>query len=270
MSVIATAMKHLMAAGVQGDALLAAVADIEAAILEQAEPKGPSKGALRMRRLRANKASQNVTCNAGEGDEADISVTNRHEASQIVTCAPTGDDLDPSPLSPPSDKEKSPHTPLKEINSPLNPPTPETGERAGEPDGEPNGDDGDDDDREDGETKIARKLPRNWQPKPFGPKSEARAIIEGWGDGRYRRELEKFTSHHRARGNTMKNWQRAWQTWVGNTVEFERNGNGNGRQAGNSGAGEFQELARLAAGAGRPRQDQNLLDYGLLPDAGAF
>uniref|UniRef100_UPI0018D273E4 hypothetical protein n=1 Tax=Blastomonas sp. CCH2-A2 TaxID=1768788 RepID=UPI0018D273E4 len=102
MSIIATAMKHLMVAGVEGDALLAAIADIEAAIIEQAQPKGPSKAALRMRRHRANKASQSVTGDASGGDEG---VTERHKASQSATCDASGDDLDPSPLSPPSDKE---------------------------------------------------------------------------------------------------------------------------------------------------------------------
>lgn len=267
MSIIATAVKHLMAAGVEGDALVAAIADIEAAILDQAEPKGPSKAALRMRRYRANKASQSVTGDASEGEQ---DVTERHNASQSVTCYASGDDLDPSPLSPPSDKEKSPHTPLKEINSPLNPPTPKPGERDDAPAAQLDVDAADEDDREDGETKVARKLPRDWEPKPFGPKTEAGQIVAGWDDGRFRREVEKFTSHHRARGNTMKNWQRAWQTWVGNTVEYGRNGNGNGQQSANSGAGEFQELARLAAGSGRPRHDQDLLNYGLLGNAEGF
>lgn len=266
MSIIATAVKHLMAAGVEGDALVAAIADIEAAILDQAQPKGPSKAALRMRRHRANKASQSVTGDASEGEQG---VTERHKASQNVTCYASGDDLGPSPLFSPLDKETSP-TPPKEINPPYNPPTPETGERAGEPAAKPDVGDADQDDREEGETKIARKLPRDWEPKPFGPKTEAGLIVAGWDDGRFRREVEKFTSRHRAKGSTMKNWQRAWQTWVANTVEFERNGNGNGKQSANSGAGEFQELARLAAGAGRSRHDQDLLDYGLLGNAEGF
>ena len=50
MSVIATALKHLMAAGVSGDALVNAVAEIESAM----QPKR-SSGAERTARWRANR-----------------------------------------------------------------------------------------------------------------------------------------------------------------------------------------------------------------------
>lgn len=56
MSVIAAAVRHLMAAGVTGDALLAAIADLEAEV--RAEPKPRSSGAIRQERYRRNKASQ--------------------------------------------------------------------------------------------------------------------------------------------------------------------------------------------------------------------
>ena len=59
MSVIATAVKHLMAAGVTGDALLAAIEEMEAQV--RAEPKPRSAGAIRQERYRRNKASQSVT-----------------------------------------------------------------------------------------------------------------------------------------------------------------------------------------------------------------
>jgi len=56
MSVIATAVRHLMAAGVTGDALLSAIAEMEAQI--RSEPKARSSGAVRQERYRRNKASQ--------------------------------------------------------------------------------------------------------------------------------------------------------------------------------------------------------------------
>jgi len=56
MSVIATAVRHLMAAGVTGDALLEAIAELEAQV--RAEPKPRSSGAIRQERYRKNKASQ--------------------------------------------------------------------------------------------------------------------------------------------------------------------------------------------------------------------
>ncbi|WPZ05504.1 hypothetical protein [Pelagerythrobacter marinus] len=57
MSVIATAVRHLMAAGVTGEELCAAIAEMEADI--RAEPKPRSAGAIRQQRYRErNKASQ--------------------------------------------------------------------------------------------------------------------------------------------------------------------------------------------------------------------
>lgn len=64
MSVIATAVRHLMAAGVTGEALLDAIAEMEAQI--RAEPKPRSSGAIRQERYRRNKASQSVTCDVSD------------------------------------------------------------------------------------------------------------------------------------------------------------------------------------------------------------
>ena len=63
MSVIATAVRHLLAAGVTGEALVAAIADMEAS---QPEQDTRSTGAKRQQRYRErvaerNEASQNVT-----------------------------------------------------------------------------------------------------------------------------------------------------------------------------------------------------------------
>ena len=67
MSVIATAVKHLIAAGVTGDALVTAIADMESA----ANP-ARSKGAERTARWRerTKQASQSVTVTECDGDEA--------------------------------------------------------------------------------------------------------------------------------------------------------------------------------------------------------
>lgn len=62
MSVIATAVRHLMAAGVTGEALFAAIAELEAEV--RGEPKARSAGAIRQERYRRNKASQTVTSDA--------------------------------------------------------------------------------------------------------------------------------------------------------------------------------------------------------------
>lgn len=92
MSVIASALNHMLAAGMPVDAIVAAVAAMEAEIA--AAPRPRSAGAIRTERYRLNKAShasQSVTC-----DDSDAAVT----------------------LTPSLDKEKSPKPP-KEIN--LNP-----------------------------------------------------------------------------------------------------------------------------------------------------
>lgn len=79
MGVISTALKHLMAAGVTGDALLAAVAEIE-----HSQKPIKSTSATRQARYRdRNKASQSVT-----------SVTNVTDEKKGVSLSP------PSPLSP--------------------------------------------------------------------------------------------------------------------------------------------------------------------------
>jgi hypothetical protein len=67
-SVIATAVRHLMAAGVTGDALLSAIEELEADV--RAEPKPRTPGAIRTERWRRNKASQSVTCDVGDESDA--------------------------------------------------------------------------------------------------------------------------------------------------------------------------------------------------------
>lgn len=60
MGVIATALRHLMAAGVTGDALVTAITEIEAELAATALPGEPqrSSGALRTERYRARKAAE--------------------------------------------------------------------------------------------------------------------------------------------------------------------------------------------------------------------
>ena len=87
MSVIATAVRHMMAAGVTGDALLQAIAEMENAI--RAEPKPRSSGAVRQQRYRENQLNKhNKTSQGVTSDDSDETPP-----------------LSPSPLS-------SPHTPL--------------------------------------------------------------------------------------------------------------------------------------------------------------
>jgi len=106
MTVIATALKHLMAAGVTGDALIAAISEIEAA-LPGAQPieQQRSKAAIRQERYRRNKTSQNVTNGITNVTEDNASVTSDAERN-----------ADPLPL-PPNDLISNPPTPAPESNS---------------------------------------------------------------------------------------------------------------------------------------------------------
>lgn len=107
MSVIATALKHLMAAGVTGDALIEAIAEIEAA-LPGAQPAEPtrSKAAIRQERYRRNKASQNVTNGVTNVTDHNENVTSNAERNG-----------DPLPL-PPNDNNSNPPTPTPENITP--------------------------------------------------------------------------------------------------------------------------------------------------------
>lgn len=68
MTAIATALKHMLAAGMPHDAIVAAVADMEASMpAAQSAERPRSKGALRTaayRERERHKASQSVTCDA--------------------------------------------------------------------------------------------------------------------------------------------------------------------------------------------------------------
>lgn len=101
MSTIATALKHMLAAGMPHDAIVAAVAEMEAAVAAaQPVEKPRSKGAIRTAAWRArHKASQSVTCDDGDvtGDEK------RH--------------IDPLPC-PPKDNNSNPPTHPRDNTTP--------------------------------------------------------------------------------------------------------------------------------------------------------
>ena len=95
-SIIATAVRHLMAAGVTGDALLSAIAEMEAQI--RAEPKPRTSGAIRQERYRRNKSSQSVTC---DGSNA-CDVTS--DAGPSLSPSPNENNSNPHPHTHPNTK----------------------------------------------------------------------------------------------------------------------------------------------------------------------
>ncbi|MBS4048097.1 MAG: hypothetical protein KG075_17255 [Alphaproteobacteria bacterium] len=86
MSVIATAVRHLMAAGVTGDALLSAIAEMEDQIRN--EPKARSSGAIRQERYRRNKASQSSQSVTSDVCNAPLSLPPNENISNPPTHTP--------------------------------------------------------------------------------------------------------------------------------------------------------------------------------------
>lgn len=108
MAAIAEAVRHMLAAGMPADTIVAAIADMEAAAGPY--PKTRSAHAERQARYRERKASQSVT--------SDVTVT-------PVTSQPSLSDASPSPSPAPSPDKEIPPTPPKENNLfPLPPSTP--------------------------------------------------------------------------------------------------------------------------------------------------
>jgi hypothetical protein len=64
-------------------------------------------------------------------------------------------------------------------------------------------------------------LPEGWQPRGFTT-GKCKAIVASWSPERLETEIEKFRAHHKKSGTKWADWQAAWQTWVLNSVEFER------------------------------------------------
>lgn len=64
----------------------------------------------------------------------------------------------------------------------------------------------------------ARKLPEGFEPKDGSGKMAE--VAARWTPDRRAKELERWRAHHIAKGTTMKDWDAAWQTWIGNSEKF--------------------------------------------------
>lgn len=75
---------------------------------------------------------------------------------------------------------------------------------------------------------VKHQLPDDWRLS----KAEGEfAIAKGFDRPRILQMAEAFALHHRAKGNTMKKWSLAWQTWVLNQIKFDKQrGGGTGRK----------------------------------------
>jgi len=67
-------------------------------------------------------------------------------------------------------------------------------------------------------TKRAHQLPDSWQPteQHYRMATERGLSVEG--------EAEQFEDYHRAKGSTMKDWDRAFNTWLRNASKFAGRG----------------------------------------------
>jgi hypothetical protein len=72
------------------------------------------------------------------------------------------------------------------------------------------------------EKSIKRKLPEGFNPEPFGEGTDSAKIEAGWSEDERKLQLERFTAHHSANGSKFVDWQKAWSTWILNSVKFAR------------------------------------------------
>ncbi len=66
--------------------------------------------------------------------------------------------------------------------------------------------------------KRKHRLPDDWVPSDSHRERAARDHLNLDG------QAEKFRNHHLAKGTVMLDWDRAFFTWLGNSVDFARNG----------------------------------------------
>jgi hypothetical protein len=63
------------------------------------------------------------------------------------------------------------------------------------------------------------RIPDGWRPEPFAS-GQAKAIVDSWSADEFERQVETFVAHHVGHETEWSDWQRAWQTWVLNSVKF--------------------------------------------------
>jgi len=98
-------------------------------------------------------------------------------------------------------------------------------------------------------------LPDDWLPEPFGEGTQSRQIVDGWAPEELARQLETFRAHHAGNGTRWADWQKAWSTWVLNSVRFGRPQGQRFNGAGSDGKRNFEDVVleeyeRRAAAAG--------------------
>ena len=183
MSIIAAALKHMLASGMAHEAIICAVAEMEENYCVP-NVDNRTSAAKRQARYRERMASQNVT----NHNENVTSVTDRNETSQVeIEKAPF-----PSPQRIISNPSPIPEniTNIRETEI-LTLAKPKTSQRS--------------------------QIAPNAQPTAENLNF---AADEGLAIGQIRLEWAKFRDHHRAKANKMADWSAAWRTWVRNSKQF--------------------------------------------------
>lgn len=189
MSVIATALKHMMAAGMAPEAIIAAVADMEAELCRDSQAER-RRAADRERKRKALRVSEN------SDDSADSAEFRGNDGTD--------------------DKEGFPQTPFQETNTPLTPNgvfPPSVSEPVSEP-------------AKPAKAKKGTRLPRGWRPEPLP--DEFRVNL-GLSVSAVEREFEKFTDYWQARAgpNGVKlDWNATWRNWLRKAAEDQHKGQG--------------------------------------------
>jgi hypothetical protein len=212
MSIIASALKHMLAAGMTQEAILAAVAEMEAGL-------GKDETAER-RRAKDRERKRNMKRNSAESADSKESA----ESSGKAQCTS-------SPLHGPLSFPQTPNL------SPLNPPTTTPAEGAGECDFGSDGIENVEAEPVDDEPtatvidlnehlaetpKRGTRLPADWQPSE---KLIETARKEGLSDAQIERELARFRDHWLAaagRNATKRDWDATFRNWVREAADRQR------------------------------------------------
>lgn len=204
MSVIATAVKHLLAAGVTGDALVAAIADLEAELSAAAPVAVDSAAERRREKDREYQAARRAERRQMSADSADY-----HDSADSVDGAslslPPNEIKSNPPPKPTCEKTPGASDPAELdvlARAAADLPKSAKGKRA---------------------AAEAVPIPAGWEPI-LTP--AAQRIVDGWPPGMLDRERMAFEAHAASTDRVTKDWQAAFRTWIAKAEQFrtERNG----------------------------------------------
>lgn len=223
MSVIAAAVRHMLASGMNHDAIVTAVAEMEAAmpLRQEIDPAVARKRAADRERMRAKREVARQS-----RDNGDITRQSQESRDNCDSRATSFPPAFPAPSSPEEKRKVSPWTPSKEKTHPPSIPTPTAPPSMCRASDEPTLPFGDPPQPKAAKAKPERKagsrLPDDWRPSP---EDRAYAAGEGFSDWETDRVALRFADYWRARpgqGGVKLDWPATWRNWV--RTEADRQG----------------------------------------------